>query len=724
MKRIGLAALVLLALLCGSAVYPAGATPAPPVPARTSRLGGPHIMPFNPGGPRAAAAPSGAHLTYYGGRVVSNIQVVQVVYGSGTYLPQVTGNTTPTVSSFYAGVTSSPYVDWLTEYNTNLSTQNPRTNQTIGRGSFGGRFTITPSAADNGAQIQDSNIQAELQAQIAAHHLPQPVLDSAGNTNTLYAIFFRHGQSICMGGNCSLVPGGFCAYHGTIAAGGGLPELYYSVHPDLTGQAGCGTGTDFQNTTSVASHEMIEAVTDGEVGLARVNAPPLAWYDQTNGEIGDICNAQDGTVTGGDGISYTVQKEFSNVANDCIVSRGTAANDFSISASPGSLTIAPNGSGTATINTVTTSGSPQTVSLGVSGVPSGATASFNPASITSGGSSTLTVNAGSAAPGTSTLTIVGTSATTTHTTTIQLTILGPAGVGITNGGFENGLTGWTTTGTTSISSTSHTGASSAMAGAATPTNGDSTLSQTFIAPAGASSLSLWYKMTCPDTVSYDWATVSLRDNTSGSTATPVGRFCATNAAWVQATATLIAGHTYTLTLLSHDDNFGADPSFTLFDDVAIGTVGPPPPPPPSGITNGGFESGLAGWVATGPSVTAVTSGCHSGTSCARLDSTSPTNGDSNLAQTFTAPAGSTHLTFWYQMTCPDTVSYDWATVSLKDNTSGTTSTPLAKVCTNNAWTSVTVAITAGDSFTLTLTSHDDNYPADPSFTLFDDVATS
>jgi hypothetical protein len=720
MKRIGLSSLVLLALLGGSGVYPAGATPATPVQAARTRLGGPHIMPFNSGGPRAAAAPSGAHLTYYGGRVLSNVQVVQVVYGSGTYLPQTTGNTTPTVSSFYAGVTNAPYFDWLTEYNTNLSSQNPRTNQAIGRGSFGGRFTITPSAANNGAQIQDSNIQAELQAQVAAHHLPQPALDSAGNTNTLYAIFFRHGQSMCMGGSCSLVAGGFCAYHGTIAAGGGLPELYYSVQPDLTGQAGCGTGTDFQNTTSVASHEMVEAVTDGEVGLATVDAPPLAWYDQTNGEIGDICNAQQGAITGGDGISYTVQKQFSNVANDCIVSRAMGANDFSISASPSSLTIAQNGTGAATINTATISGSPQAVSLGVSGVPSGASASFSPASITSGGSSTFTLDPGTAAPGTSTLTILGTSATTTHTTTIQLTILGPSPVGITNGGFENGLAGWTSTGTTSVSSTSHTGASSAMAGAGTATNGDSTLAQTFTAPTGAASLSLWYRMTCPDTLTYDWATASLRDNTSGSTATPVARFCATNAAWVQATAAVIAGHTYTLTLLSHDDNFAADPSFTLFDDVAIGLGGPPP----SGITNGGFESGLAGWVATGPSVTAVNSGCHGGTSCARLGSTSPTNGDSNLAQTFTAPAGSMNLTFWYKMTCPDTLTYDWATVSLRDNTSGTTSTPLAKVCTSNVWTSVTVTITAGHNFTLTLTSHDDNYPADPSFTLFDDIATS
>ena len=103
---------------------------------------------------------------------------------------------------------------------------------------------------------------------------------------------------------------------------------------------------------------------------------------------------------------------------------------------------------------------------------------------------------------------------------------------------------------------------------------------------------------------------------------------------------------------------------------------------------------------------------------------SPTNGDSSITQTFTVPSGATNLSFWCRNVCPDTLTYDWATGSLRDNTSGTTSIPLAKVCTSNAWTSVTVTITAGHSFTLTLTSHDDNYPADPSFTLFDDVAMS
>ena len=50
-----------------------------------------------------------------------------------------------------------------------------------------------------------------------------------------------------------------------------------------------------------------------------------------------------------------------------------------------------------------------------------------------------------------------------------------------------------------------------------------------------------------------------------------------------------------------------------------------------------------------------------------------------------------------------------------------TTTVLAKVCTTNAWTQVTAAVSAGTSYTLTLISHDDNYTADPSYTLYDDV---
>src|SRR5437899_8286518 len=45
------------------------------------------------------AAPAGAHLTYFGGPVVSNVQVVQVLYGSGSYNPQVAGTSTPSMGN-------------------------------------------------------------------------------------------------------------------------------------------------------------------------------------------------------------------------------------------------------------------------------------------------------------------------------------------------------------------------------------------------------------------------------------------------------------------------------------------------------------------------------------------------------------------------------------------------------------------------------------------------
>src|SRR5207302_10790708 len=109
----------------------------------------------------------------------------------------------------------------------------------------------------------------------------------------------------------------------------------------------------------------------------------------------------------------------------------------------------------------------------------------------------------------------------------------------------------------------------------------------------------------------------------------------------------------------------------------------------------------------------------------RVGSTSPTSGDSSLAQTFGAPAGATQLSFWYNLTCADVVAHDWATATLKDETTGVTTTPLAKTCTNGAgWVQVTAAVTAGHVYTLTLTSHDDNHGGDATYTRFDDVTTS
>ncbi|WP_425558640.1 hypothetical protein [Catenulispora subtropica] len=144
------------------------------------------------------------------------------------------------------------------------------------------------------------------------------------------------------------------------------------------------------------------------------------------------------------------------------------------------------------------------------------------------------------------------------------------------------------------------------------------------------------------------------------------------------------------------------------------------------MVNGGFETGdLSSWTTSGAGSSIVSSGAHSGAYAARLGGTTPTNGDSSAAQSFTAPSGSSKVSFWYNVTCPDTVTYDWATATLRDNTAGTTTTVLAKTCVSSSgWKQVTASITAGHSYTLTLTSHDDNYAGDPTYTLFDDVAAS
>jgi hypothetical protein len=143
-----------------------------------------------------------------------------------------------------------------------------------------------------------------------------------------------------------------------------------------------------------------------------------------------------------------------------------------------------------------------------------------------------------------------------------------------------------------------------------------------------------------------------------------------------------------------------------------------------GITNGDFETGtFSGWTTTGND-TVTTSAAHSGSYDALLGSTNPSN-DSSAAQTFTAPSGSSALSFWYANNCPDSVTYDWATATLTDNTTGTATTVLADTCDpSGTWTQVISAITADHSYTLTLANHDDDYPGDPTYTYYDDVTVS
>ena len=357
--------------------------------------------------------------------MISNVHVVQVLYGSGAFLPQVSSTATPSIGSFFNDIlgANSGYISLLTQYNTPAA---GGTNQTIGNGTFEGLFQIVPSAANSGSVIDDTQIQAELLAQISAGHLPAPVLDAAGNMNTLYMIYFPSGVTITERGQASCVQ--FCAYHGTTSATLNSKHILYGVMPDLAASGcstGCGPSTTFGNYTSVTSHELTEAITDADVGIATTFAPPLAWYDTVNGEIGDICNGQQGSYVA-NGTTYTIQLEFSNAANNCVLPPAQTGPDFSITATPASQTVTAGGGTSYTASVTASGGFTGVVNFTISGLPTGASASFNPTSVTGSGSSTLSVSTSAATPtGSYSLTITGTDGVLTHTASATLVVTRP-----------------------------------------------------------------------------------------------------------------------------------------------------------------------------------------------------------------------------------------------------------------------------------------------------------
>ncbi|MBU6198231.1 MAG: PKD domain-containing protein [Xanthomonadaceae bacterium] len=122
------------------------------------------------------------------------------------------------------------------------------------------------------------------------------------------------------------------------------------------------------------------------------------------------------------------------------VSSTAPAPDFSIAAAPASLGIAQGASGTSTVTVSPQNGFGGSVALSASGLPSGVTASFSPAS--TAGSSTLTLSASAtAATGTSTMTITGTSGSLTHTTALNLTVNAAATGGTPTASFTDSVNG-------------------------------------------------------------------------------------------------------------------------------------------------------------------------------------------------------------------------------------------------------------------------------------------
>ena len=239
------------------------------------------IVPLHPGKAKAAAPQVTPKLTYRNGPLLTAVQVFTIFWGA-TWNDAPQNALLTKVNEFFDFILSSQLLDQLAEYSV--------PNQTISRGVLIGTVTLTTPAP--GKAVDDSAIQNLIQQEISAGTLP------ASTPNSLYFVFLPPGVTVTQGGSASCQV--FCGYHDAINN-----SVFYAVMP-YPGCAGCLGGiADFDALTSTTSHELCEAITDP--------VPGQGWYDDNNGEIGDICAWQTRTLGG-----YTIQLEWSNKAKKCV----------------------------------------------------------------------------------------------------------------------------------------------------------------------------------------------------------------------------------------------------------------------------------------------------------------------------------------------------------------------------------------------------------------------
>ncbi|MEU4336350.1 M4 family metallopeptidase [Micromonospora lupini] len=270
-----------------------------------------------------------------------------------------------------------------------------------------------------------------------------------------------------------------------------------------------------------------------------------------------------------------------NVAgNDAPCSTG---NDFSVSLSPTAGSVNPGSAVSTTVSTATTSGTAQTVTFSASGLPSGASAAFSPASVTSGGSSTLTIStSASTPPGTYSVTVNG-AGSVTRSATYTLTVNGTGGgctapgQKLANPGFESGATGWTASSgviTTDSGQAAHGGSYKAWLNGYGSSHTD-TLAQSVALPAGCSSytVSFWLHIDSAETtttVAYDTLRVQVL-NSGGTVLATLATYSNLNKAsgYSQKSFSLAgyAGQTVSLKFTGVEDS-SLQTSFVV-DDTAL-----------------------------------------------------------------------------------------------------------------------------------------------------------
>ena len=354
---------------------------------------------------KAANVQGTGDLTYSGGPVQAAPVAYVIFWGSNWTGPDSAAANV--VQSYFNDMGHTRFENTLSQYysssggvNTYVAPQ-----LTYGGAWFDTSTTPAPDTTCAGkTTIDDSAIQAEVDAMISAGHFPKDT------TNAAYFVYTPAGDYVNDGsGSCSELQ--FCAYHSLSSSGVSYAAMAYPI--DMTS---CGVTTQPNGSAvgdslaNITSHEQFESITDPNT--------TNGWMDSSGYEIGDKCawDFSGGTTALNNGGSFELQTEYSNSSHSCV-------NAFvdSISTNPSSLALTtPAGSNppSQTITVTDNSGAPYSWQASVS---SGAT--WLSVSSTSG-----TVNPHSGAPLTVTFNLPG-NASGTYTATITLTDQGPPAPG-------------------------------------------------------------------------------------------------------------------------------------------------------------------------------------------------------------------------------------------------------------------------------------------------------
>ncbi len=228
-----------------------------------------------------------ANVTYHGGPLLKNVQVESVYFGRAWSADGGMRQQIQQVDGFLQYLTASPYFDLLSQYN-------------VGRGTFLSHDVVAQDPP-GGQTFDDSQVRAVLDGEIASGRLSTPT------RNSLYVFLTAPGVTVTSNSQSSAY--NFAGYHDAFTNRAGA-AVYYAVVPYPTGTVSGLRLSEFQQTTIVLSHEVAEAVTDPDTRTG--------WFDDREGEIGDIANGQTGLLHG-----YTVQALWSQTAGRCVVPADT-----------------------------------------------------------------------------------------------------------------------------------------------------------------------------------------------------------------------------------------------------------------------------------------------------------------------------------------------------------------------------------------------------------------